>query len=125
MRRFGKKIIQKKGGFNRGAPGNLGPDGQPQQVFRVHLPKGREVFGIIEQRVGSSRMLVKCLDGKTRNCRVPGRFRRRLWLREGDTVLVEPWEFDNEKGDVVFKYSNAEIEWLKRHGYLKDIENEF
>ena len=99
---------------------------QPQQEFvRVKLPRGREVLGIIEQRVGARRMAVKCIDGKSRNCRVPGRLKRKLWLREGDIIIVEPWEFDDEKGDVLFKYNPSQIEWLKRKGYLKQIENEF
>jgi translation initiation factor 1A len=45
------------------------------------LPKGSEEIGIITQRVGAGRMMVSCMDGKTRNCRVPGRLRRDLWLR--------------------------------------------
>ena len=97
----------------------------PQGEFvRVKLPRGREIIGVIEQRVGGIRMLVKCMDGKTRNCRVPGRLRRKLWLREGDIVIIEPWEFDNEKGDVLFKYNPAQIDWLIKKGYLK-TEDEF
>jgi translation initiation factor 1A len=92
---------------------------------RVRLPQGREVIGIITQRVGGSRMLVSCMDGKTRNCRVPGRNRRGLWLREGDVIIVEPWEFDDDKGDVLFKYTPAAIERLKSMGKLTTHENEF
>ncbi len=96
---------------------------QPQPEFvRVKLPRGREILGIIEQRVGGTRMIVKCIDGKSRNCRVPGRLRRALWLREGDIVIVEPWEFDDEKGDVLFKYNPTQMYWLKKKGYLKKIE---
>jgi len=95
---------------------------QEQQPVRARLPQGREVLGVVEQRVGGSRMIVKCFDGKSRNCRVPGRLRRALWVREGDIVIVEPWEFDDEKGDILFKYNPAQIEWLKRKGYLRNIE---
>ncbi len=102
-----------------------GKPGQNQGPIRVRLPRENQVLGIIEQRVGASRMLVRCLDGKTRNCRVPGRLRRRLWLREGNVVLVEPWEFDDEKGNVVFKYNPTAVSWLKRKGYLDEIEEEF
>jgi translation initiation factor 1A len=108
----------KKRNKKSGKPENQGP-------IRVRLPRENQVLGIIEQRVGASRMLVRCLDGKTRNCRVPGRLRRRLWLREGNVVLVEPWEFDNEKGNVVFKYNPTAVSWLKRKGYLDEIEEEF
>ncbi len=97
---------------------------QPE-VFRVRLPRGREVIGILEQRLGASRMLIRCFDGHTRNCRVPGRLRRGLWLREGDVVIVEPWENSpDDKGDVLFKYSQAAIEWLKKKGFIK-VEKEF
>ncbi|MDP2672780.1 MAG: translation initiation factor eIF-1A [Nanoarchaeota archaeon] len=98
---------------------------QPQVVTRAPLPKGREVIGIIEQRYGGNKMKVNCLDGKERNCRVPGRLKRKLWLRPNDVVIIEPWELDNEKGDVVLKYHSSQIEWLKRNGFLKTEEKEF
>jgi len=92
-----------------------------QEVIRVKLPRGKEVIGIVEQRVGAARMIIKCVDGKSRNCRVPGRLRRDLWIREGDIVIVEPWEFDNDKADILFKYNPTQVQWLKNKGYLKKI----
>ncbi len=104
---------------------NKSNDENPEGYVRLRLPRGREVIGIIAQRVGGSRMLVSCMDGKTRNCRVPGRLRRALWLREGDAIIVEPWEFDNEKGDVLFKYTKTAVVKLKKQGLLKTSESEF
>lgn len=95
------------------------------EVFRVKLPRGREVIGIIEQRLGGNKMMVACLDGKRRNCRVPGRLKRSLWLRPDDVVIVEPWELDSERGDVIFKYRPNQIAWLKSHGFLKSEKTEF
>ncbi len=96
-----------------------------QKVIRVKLPRGKEVLGIIEQRLGGNKMMVNCLDGKQRNCRVPGRLKRKLWLRPNDVVIIEPWELDNTKGDVLFKYRLNQIEWLKKNGYLEKEEVEF
>ena len=94
-----------------------------QQISRIHLPRENQIFGILEQRLGGSRMNIRCFDGKKRVCRIPGRLKRRLWVREGDLVIVEPWEFSgNEKGDVVYKYTRAQIEFLKRRGYLKQMD---
>ena len=95
------------------------------EQIRVKLPRGREVIGIIEQRVGGSRMLIKCADGKIRNGRVPGRLRRMLWLREGDVVIVEPWEFDDDKAEVLFKYTPAAIARLKNMNLLTTSSDEF
>ena len=100
---------------------NIGNQEQ-EEIFRVKTPQGREVIGLTEQRLGGSRMRVRCLDGKTRICRIPGRLKRSLWIREGDILLVEPWEYDNDKGDVIFKYKPNQIEWLKKKGYLNGLE---
>lgn len=98
----------------------------PNVPIRVKMPRGREVIGIITQRVGAGRMMVSCMDGKTRNCRVPGRLKRDLWLREGDAIIVEPWEFDGDiKGDILYKYSKAEMEKLKKDGLLNTQVSEF
>ena len=93
---------------------------------RVRTPREGEVLGIIEQRVGANRMIVKCLDGKERNCRIPGARRRGLWIRPGDTVIVKPWEFESDiRGDVIFKYTPAQVGLLKRKGFIKEVEGEY
>ena len=94
-------------------------------VVRVRLPKKHEVIGIITKRYGGSRMAVSCMDGKTRNCRVPGRNRRALWLREKDVILIEPWEFDDERGDILYKYGTNAVSKLKKMGMLKTTSKEF
>ncbi len=96
-------------------------------VLRVRIPKGKEILGIVQRRLGGSRMTVQCLDGKERICRIPGRLRRALWVREQNVVIVEPWELGGDKkGDIIYKYrSKAEVAFLKRQGYLKNIEDEF
>ncbi|MBU1203619.1 MAG: translation initiation factor eIF-1A [Nanoarchaeota archaeon] len=96
-----------------------------EPIIKVRTPRNNEVIGIVEQRLGGSRMTVRCLDGKTRNCRIPGRLKRRLWVREGDTALIQPWEFEQEKkGDVIFVYKKNQVEWLSKRGFLKGL-NEF
>jgi len=97
---------------------------EEEQKVRVRFPKHGEVIGLIDQRVGASRMLVKCSDGKTRNCKVPGRLRRQLWIREGNYVIIKPWEFDDSKGDILFKFTPAAVSALQSKGYLKGIEEE-
>ena len=102
-------------------PAGVPPDGldiQPHPPLGHHGGTARPV----EQRLGASRIRVRCLDGKTRVCRIPGRLKRKLWVREGDTVVVKPWEFGgDEKGDIIFKYRRTQVNYLKRQGYLKDL----
>ena len=107
----------KKPGMNR--------DTQQDEFVRVRMPRGNQALGIVEQRLGGSRMRVRCFDGKTRICRIPGRLKRRLWIREGDTLLIEPWEISgDEKGDVIFKYRHNQVKVLDKKGLLDNIKNE-
>lgn len=112
-------------------PSKKSPQGAQQeddsQVIRVRIPRDKEVLGIVQQRLGGSRMRVLCLDGNERICRIPGRLRRALWVRENDVVIIEPWELGgDDKGDVIYKYrSKAEVAFLRRKGLLKNIEDEF
>lgn len=95
-----------------------------QEIRRTRLPKGREVLGVVEKRLGGSRMYVRCLDGRVRVCRIPGRLQRRLWVREGNVVIVEPWELGgDDKGDILYKYRPSQVDFLKRKGMLKILED--
>ena len=60
-----------------------------QDDFKVRVPRRNEVLGLVQQMLGTGRLRVKCLDGKIRMCRIPGRMRKRVWVREGDVVIVE------------------------------------
>ncbi len=98
---------------------------QQEEIRRIKMPRGNQSFGLLEQRLGGSRMRVRCLDGKTRICRIPGRLKRRLWIRDGDILLVEPWELSgDQKGDVIFKYKPNQVRFLKKKGLLKGLEED-
>jgi len=95
---------------------------QHTEVVRVKLPRSNEMFGVVTLMTGGSRLQVDCEDGKTRMCRIPGKFRRHIWVRAGDYVIVKPWEIQSdERGDIVWRYSKIQVGWLKRKGYLKNL----
>lgn len=98
---------------------------QQEAPIRIRLPRKGELVGKVMQRLGGNRMEVKSKDKKTRNCRVPGRFKRRFWLRPGDFVLITPWPDDDNKGDIVFQYPKNSEHLLKRHGLLDNLKDAF
>ncbi len=84
------------------------------------LPRGTDVLGTAVKMLGAERVLVKCQDGKERLCRVRGKLKRRVWVREGDIVLVSPWDFQSDKrGDIFWRYRRNQAEWLRNKGYLE------
>ena len=85
---------------------------------KMLLPSGSDVLGTAVKMLGSERVMVKCQDGKERLCRVRGKLKRRVWVREGDIVLVSPWDFQSDKrGDIFWRYRRNQAEWLKSKGY--------
>jgi translation initiation factor 1A len=84
------------------------------------MPSENDVLGTAVKMLGSERILVKCQDGKKRLCRVRGNLKRRVWIREGDIVLVSPWDFQLDKrGDIFWRYRKNQTKWLKNKGYLQ------
>jgi translation initiation factor 1A len=92
---------------------------EENEPMRVRTPRSGEVLGIVESLLGSNKLLVRCQDNRMRLCRIPGRMRKKIWMREGDAVLVEPWSIQgDEKGDIIFKYNPTQASWLRRKKIL-------
>ena len=90
-----------------------------EEKRRLRLPRSPEVLGLVLGLMGGSRMKVACKDGKERMCRVPGKLKNRLWVREGDVVIVKPWEIEGDKkGDVIWRYFPSQARILKEEGYI-------
>ncbi len=91
---------------------------QPE-MFRIRKPRSGEVLGIIEAMMGANKLMVRCQDEKMRLCRIPGKLRKRVWMHEGDYVLIRPWDIQGEKNaDILVKYNPTQASWLRRKGFL-------
>jgi len=93
----------------------------PEQVTRVRVPRKdkNEVLATVTSLLGAKRVALQCMDGVIRMGRIPGSKKMKMWVREGDVVIANPWVQDS-KADVTWKYTRPQIEWLERKGYLKE-----
>ncbi|MCD2199051.1 MULTISPECIES: translation initiation factor eIF-1A [unclassified Halobacterium] len=85
----------------------------------LRMPEDDEVFAEVTDMLGANRVRVRCADGEERTARIPGRMQKRIWIREGDVVLVEPWDWQDEKADVVWRYEKSEADQLREEGHIK------
>ncbi|EZQ10801.1 MULTISPECIES: translation initiation factor aIF-1A [Acidianus] len=85
---------------------------QPTPVREVVKPSEGEVICVVKKMLGAEHIVVLCVDGKQRTARIPGRMRKKVWIREGDVVLVAPWDFQSDKGDITYRYMNDELKRL-------------
>jgi hypothetical protein len=44
--------------------------------------------------------------------------RRRQWVRDGDLIIVWPWDFQDAKADVKHRYTKTQALYLSRKGVL-------
>ena len=96
-----------------------------EEYIRLRLPNrnNNEIFAIADRLMGGSRINVICADGKSRMARIPGRMKRKQRVRAGDLVIVKPWDIQDEKADIIFRYSRTQAIILSRRKLLpEDID---
>ncbi|MCH8519123.1 MAG: translation initiation factor eIF-1A [Nanoarchaeota archaeon] len=98
-------------------------DLQNQAPSKARKPKNEEFIGVVEKRLGGSRMMIRGMNGVESMARVPGRMKKFLWIREGDIVLLQPWEIEKDKSDLIYKYKPNEIRQLQKEGLLDVFDN--
>jgi len=91
-----------------------------EDVSRVRLPniKEGEIFGVADQLLGASKIKVMCEDGVSRMGRIPGKIKKRMWIREGDLLIVSIWDFQPDKCDVRFRYTKTQATNLSKRGKI-------
>jgi len=96
---------------------------------RVKFPNRRmgEMFARVVDIYGNDRMGVFCEDGKHRIGRIRGKIKKRVWIRRGDLIVVNPWDWETEtsedagKCEITWRYTRAEISWLDRKNKVPEI----
>ena len=94
-----------------------------EAVNRYRMPdvRNREMFAIADQLMGASKLRVMCEDGKSRMARIPGKMKRRMWIKPGDLVIVKPWDFQDDKADVKYRYVRTQAVNLSRRKKIPEL----
>jgi translation initiation factor 1A len=85
------------------------------------MPENGELFGRVVKLVGGDNIIVKTTDGKVRTCRIRGKIKRRMWIRDNDLVLIAPWDFQSGKADIIWRYIAAHADKLAHDGLLTGL----
>lgn len=102
------------------------PAGKPNETpteYRLKLPKKdeNEMFAQVTQLCGSNQIKAMCDDSVERSCRIPGKLRKRVWLRTEDIIIVRLWDIEPAKADVTWRYLKPQVAQLQRKGLLKNF----
>lgn len=94
-----------------------------EEIRKMRMPRKEQLeqLGVVLQLHGSDQIKVACEDGKERMCRIPGKLRKRVWMRESDIVIIRLWDFQPSKADIIWRYTGVQAEHLRKRGFLKDL----
>jgi len=86
----------------------------------MEYPNENDVLGVVLKHLGNDRFQVKCQDGHMRVCRIRVKMKRKTWVREGNIVLVSPWDFQSEEREEIFhRYTESQASDLRKNGILR------
>ncbi|XP_014670270.1 PREDICTED: eukaryotic translation initiation factor 1A, X-chromosomal-like [Priapulus caudatus] len=70
--------------------------------------------------LGNGRLEAMCFDGIKRLCHIRGKLRKKVWINQGDIILVGLRDYQDAKADVILKYNANEARNLKSYGELPE-----
>uniref|UniRef100_A0A7S0BT27 Eukaryotic translation initiation factor 4C n=1 Tax=Rhodosorus marinus TaxID=101924 RepID=A0A7S0BT27_9RHOD len=105
-----------KGGKNRRRGKNDNEDEKRELVFKED---GQE-YAQVKRMLGNGRCEAACFDGRQRLCHIRGKMRKKVWVNTGDIVLIGLRDFQDQKADIILKYSPDEARSLKHYNEIPD-----
>lgn len=77
-----------------------------------------EEYAQVKKVLGNCRVEVFSFDGKTRLAHVRGKFKKRVWINKDDFVLIGLRDYQDDKADIIHKYTMDEARLLARWGEI-------
>jgi len=105
-----------KGGKNRRRGKNENDNEKRELTFKEEGQEYAQVVKIL----GNGRLEALCFDGEKRLAHIRGKLRKKVWINQGDIILLSLREYQDQKGDVILKYSADEARSLKAYGELPE-----
>lgn len=105
-----------KGGKNRRRGTKENDDQRRELTFKED---GQEYAQVVKM-LGNGRLEAMCFDGSKRLANIRGKMRKKVWINQGDIILLSLRDFQDNKGDVILKYTADEARTLKSYGELPE-----
>ena len=108
--------VSLQGGKNRRRGKNENDNEKRELTFKE---EGQEYAQVLKM-LGNGRLEALCFDGEKRLAHIRGKLRKKVWINQGDIILLSLRDYQDEKGDVILKYSADEARSLKAYGELPE-----
>src|ERR1700721_1126482 len=83
-------------------------------------PPANLEYAQVTKMLGNGRLEAQCFDGEKRLAHIRGKLRKKVWINQGDIILLSLRDFQDAKGDVILKYTADEARNLRAYGELPE-----
>ena len=87
----------------------------------IQEPEDGQDYGVVQDMLGNARVRTLCSDGVIRMGRIRGSMRKyagKVIIEKGDLIIVSMRDFEDDKVDIIHKYTNEETSKMLRNGML-------
>ncbi|ENN83280.1 hypothetical protein YQE_00361, partial [Dendroctonus ponderosae] len=98
-----------KGGKNRRRGKNENEKEKRELIFKEF---GQE-YAQVTKMLGNGRLDAMCFDGVKRLGIIRAKLRKKVWINQGDIILLGLRDYQDAKADVILKYTPEEARNLK------------
>ena len=70
--------------------------------------------------LGNGRLEAMCFDNVKRLCHIRGKLRKKVWINTSDIILIGLRDFQDDKADVILKYTPDEARTLKNKNEIPE-----
>ncbi|KAG2164656.1 hypothetical protein JADG_004395 [Aureobasidium aubasidani] len=109
-----------KGGKNRRRGKNENDNEKRELTFKEEGQADATEYAQVVKMLGNGRLEAQCFDGEKRLGHIRGKLRKKVWINQGDIILLSLRDYQDEKGDVILKYNADEARSLKAYGELPE-----
>ena len=93
---------------------NENEDMKRELVFKED---GQE-YAQVTKMLGNGRLEASYFDGVKRLCHIRGELRKKVWINQSDIILIGLRDYQDQKGDVILKYTPDEARNLQAYGEI-------
>jgi translation initiation factor 1A len=97
-----------------------------QNNRQLELKDGPEQdYAIVKKMLGDCRLLaVAQSDASEKLCHIRGGMRKRVWVKEGDIILIGLRSFEQDKCDVIHKYTDDDARVLRKMNLITHLSKD-
>lgn len=89
-----------------------------QEKTKLICATNDQLYAVVLSRSNNYMLNVMCSDSKSRLVKIPGKFKNRVMIAIGDTLLLTPDSNNTELFTISHKYSTQQAEMLRQQGVV-------